>query len=111
MENYQSKFQNARTVILSPELMELFPFLIFCNDKLVQSIYFCNNKSRKENPQKPTQLSSRSHPRHLVGKKDSTKDTIIDITLPLKISNKFVWSISLNVFHAMYLVNLELDLK
>ena len=23
-------------------------------------------KSRKENPQKPTQLSSRSHPRHLV---------------------------------------------
>ena len=30
-------------------------------------------KSRKENPQKLTQLSSRSHPRHLVGKKDSTK--------------------------------------
>ena len=25
-----------------------------------------NCKSRKENPQKPTQLSSRSHPRHLV---------------------------------------------
>ena len=24
-------------------------------------------QSRKENPQKPTQLSSRSHPRHLVG--------------------------------------------
>ena len=30
-------------------------------------------KSRKENPQKLTQLSTRSHPRHLVGKKDSTK--------------------------------------
>ena len=30
-------------------------------------------KSRKENPQKLTQLSSRSHPRHPVGKKDSTK--------------------------------------
>ena len=30
-------------------------------------------KSRKENPQKLTQLSSRSHPRHLVGKKNSTK--------------------------------------
>ena len=30
-------------------------------------------KSRKENPQKLTQISSRSHPRHLVGKKDSTK--------------------------------------
>ena len=27
-----------------------------------------NDKSRKENPQKLTQLSSRSHPRHLVGK-------------------------------------------
>ena len=27
------------------------------------------NKSRKENPQKLTQLSSRSHPRHLVGKR------------------------------------------
>ena len=32
-----------------------------------------NDKSRKETPQKLTQLSSRSHPRHLVGKKDSTK--------------------------------------
>ena len=30
-------------------------------------------KNRKETPQKLTQLSSRSHPRHLVGKKDSTK--------------------------------------
>ena len=30
-------------------------------------------KSRKENPQKPTQLSSRSHPRHLVGKRKFKK--------------------------------------
>ena len=30
-------------------------------------------KSRKENPQKLTQLSSRSHPRHLVGKKTAQK--------------------------------------
>ena len=30
-------------------------------------------ESRKENPQKPTQLSSRSHPRHLVGKKTAQK--------------------------------------
>ena len=37
-------------------------------------------KSRKENPQKLTQLSSRSHPRHLVGKRTAQKDTIIDIT-------------------------------
>ena len=38
------------------------------------------DKSRKENPQKLTQLSSRSHPRHLVGKRTAQKDTIIDIT-------------------------------
>ena len=31
------------------------------------------DKSRKENPQKPTQLSSRSHPRHLVGKRTAQK--------------------------------------
>ena len=30
-------------------------------------------KSRKENPQKPTQLSLRSHPRHLVGKRTAQK--------------------------------------
>ena len=34
-----------------------------------------NFKSRKENPQKLTQLSSRSHPRHLVGKRTAQKDT------------------------------------
>ena len=32
-----------------------------------------NFESRKENPQKPTQLSSRSHPRHLVGKRTAQK--------------------------------------
>ena len=35
-------------------------------------------KSRKENPQKLTQLSSRSHPRHLVGKRTAQKDITID---------------------------------
>ena len=38
------------------------------------------SKSRKKNPQKLTQLSSRSHPRHLVGKRTAQKGTIIDIT-------------------------------
>ena len=32
------------------------------------------NRSRKENPQKLTQLSPRSHPRHLVAQKDAVKD-------------------------------------
>ena len=59
------------------------------------SLFFSNYffslgfKSRKENPQKPTQLSSRSHPRHLVGKKDSTKDTIIDITSDSQVNSNF----------------------
>ena len=39
-----------------------------------------SGKSRKENPQKLTQLSSRSHPRYLVGKRTAQRDTIIDIT-------------------------------
>ena len=43
------------------------------------SLFFSNYffslgfKSRKENPQKQTQLSSRSHPRHLVGKRTAQK--------------------------------------
>ena len=37
-------------------------------------------KSRKENPQKLTQLSPRSQPRHLVGKRTAQKDAIKDIT-------------------------------
>ena len=45
-------------------------------------------KSRKENPQKLTQLSSRSHPRHLVGKRTAQKDTTTDITSDSQV-NKF----------------------
>ena len=46
-------------------------------------------KSRKENPQKLTQLSSRSHPRHLVGKRTAQKDTIIDITGDSQVNHNF----------------------
>ena len=46
-------------------------------------------KSRKENPQKLTQLSSRSHPRHLVGKRTAQKDTIIDITSDSQVNSNF----------------------
>ena len=49
-------------------------------------IYF---KSKKENPQKLTQLSSRSHPRHLVGKRTAQKDTIIDITSDSQVNSNF----------------------
>ena len=52
------------------------------------------SKSRKENPQKLTQLSSRSHPRHLVGKRTAQKDTIIDITSDSQVNSNFLnrWS-------------------
>ena len=50
--------------------------------------------SRRENPQKLTQSSSRSHPRHLVGKRTAQKDTIIDITSDSQVNSNFpyTWS-------------------
>ena len=45
--------------------------------------------STKENPQKLTQLSSRSHPRHLVGKRTAQKDTMIDITSDSEVNSNF----------------------
>ena len=51
-------------------------------------------KSRTENPPKLTQLSSRSHPRHLVGKRTAQKDTIIDITSDSQVNSNlpYRWS-------------------
>ena len=46
-------------------------------------------KSRKENTQKLTQLSSRFHPRHLVGKGTAQKDTIIDVTSDSQMNSNF----------------------
>ena len=46
-------------------------------------------KSRKENPQKPTQLSSKISSKTSRGKKDSTKDTIIDITSDSQVNSNF----------------------
>ena len=50
-----------------------------------------SDKSRKENPQKLTQLSSRSHPRYLVGKRTAQKDTIIDITSDSQVNSNFLY--------------------
>ena len=47
------------------------------------------NKSRKENPQKLTQLSSRSHPRHLLGKRTAQKDITIDTTSDSQVNSNF----------------------
>ena len=46
-------------------------------------------KSRKENPQKQGQLSSRSHPRHLVGKRTAQKDITIDTTSDSQVNGNF----------------------
>ena len=62
-------------------LLEGYPFTF--------TLYGNMLKSRKENPQKLTQLSSRSHPRHLVGKRTAQKDTIIDITSDSQVNSNF----------------------
>ena len=46
-------------------------------------------KSRKENPQKLTQLSSRSHPRHFVGKRTAQKDITIDTKSDSQVNSNF----------------------
>ena len=46
-------------------------------------------KSRNEIPQKLTQLSSRSHPRHLVGKRTAQKDITIDTTSDSQVNSNF----------------------
>ena len=46
-------------------------------------------KSRKETPQKLTQLSSRSHPRHFVGKRTAQKDITIDTTSDSQVNSNF----------------------
>ena len=64
------------------------------------------SKSRKETPQKLTQLSSRSHPRHLVGKKTAQKDITIDITSDSQVNSNFPnrWSpASLTFYNYFYL--------
>ena len=67
---------------------------------------FVINESRKENPQKLTQLSSRSHPRHLVGKRTAQKDTIIDITSDSQVNSNFSyrWSPAFNNYFTYFYI-------
>ena len=46
-------------------------------------------KNRKGNPKKLNQLSPRSHPRHLVGKRRAQKDAITDITSDCQVNSYF----------------------
>ena len=66
-------------------------FLVFTEIKREFYFYFSvkERKSRKENPQKLTQLSSRYHPRHLVGKRTAQKDITIDTTSDSQVNSNF----------------------
>ena len=73
MNTNSKKPITAMPWIWGPEQQQAFDLII---EKLTSPpvlAYADYSKDRKENPQKLTQLSSSSHPRHLVGKKDSTK--------------------------------------
>ena len=59
---------------------------------VVEKVASSVGKSRKESPQKLTQLSLRSHPRHLVGKRTAQKNTIIDITSDSQVNSHFPYS-------------------
>ena len=65
-------------------------------------------KSRWENLQKLTQLSPRSHPRHLIGKMTVQIDTIIDITSDSQMNRNFPYSespdsLTFNIYFYLYL--------
>ena len=65
-------------------------------------------ESRKKNPHKLTQLSPRSHPRHLVGKKTAQEHTIIDITSDSQANSYFPYrwspaSLTINIYFYLFL--------
>ena len=73
-----------------------------------EKTFHLTKKSRKENSQKLTQLSSRSHPRHLVGKRTAQKDTIIDITSDSQVNSNFPYrwspaSLTFNNYFCLFL--------
>ena len=94
--------------------MHLGPLL--SNNKDLGPFLQTKLKSRKENPQKLTQLSSKSHLRHLVGKETAQKDTIIDITSASQVNSNFPYrwlpaSLTFNSYFSLfsYLYTVELQ--
>ena len=80
------------------------------DDKLLFFGSLFISESRKKYPQKRTQLSSRSHPRHLVGKRTAQKDTIIDITSDSQVKSNFPyrWSPAILTFNNYFYLFLYL---
>ena len=82
--------------VFSERRKELFRFAFSMGSKY-------KGKSREENPQKLTQLSPRSHPRHLMGKRTAQKDAIKDITSHSQVNSYFpyMWSpacLTINIY-------------
>ena len=75
LQNYRSTYflysQNTNMLPRKPKINYRY---------LKSGIEELHRKSRKENPQKLTQLSSRSHPRHPAGKRTAQKETTIETT-------------------------------
>ena len=67
-------------------------------------------KSRKKKPQKLTQLSSRSHPRHLVGKRTAQKRHHQNITSDSQLNSNFPyrWSPASRTFNNYFYLFLYL---
>ena len=84
MDKFLFLFITAVNAILS-----LFIHSMLLKKEKLSILLLAALKSRKENPQQLTQLSSRSHPRHLVGKRTAQKDTIIDITSDSQVNSNF----------------------
>ena len=69
---------------------------------------YCNFKIRKENPQKLTQFSPKSHPRHLGRKRTAQKDAVKDITSDNQTNSYFPYrwspaSLTINIYFYLFL--------
>ena len=96
---FKAYMPNQCRLILAVDLLSLISNIFFV---LYFQLYL--TKSRKENPQKLTQLSPRFHPRHLVGKRTAQKDTIKDITSDSQVYSYFPYrwsaaSLTISIFN------------
>ena len=76
-----------------------------------ESITLQNKTKSFKSPQKLTQLSPRSYPRHLVGKRTAQKDAIKDITSDSQVNSNFPyrWSHLFNLFLYLYITKITIN--
>ena len=99
---------SVEPILILKDLSDQKPDIKFCNQPLRPIL--C--KSRKENPQKLTQLSSRSHPRQLVGKRTAQKDITIDTASDSQVNSNFPnkWSPASLIFNNYFYLFLYLHI-